>query len=386
MAVAPAVFDCRGQGIPTQMAAMDGFAKAGTGTETGPALWLGGCPVGPHVKRWMTKRKGDYVDAIRAEAAAAADSGCGLGAAQIYFFGPQGSRMVLRGASLGAGEGDDDDDHLVIGGVDLGPPGSEGRRLRDLVTSREVTLAVHGSYTAAPWNPDKPHGAVQTASELATVRAVGAFGLVIHLGLPGPEAVRGGLARVAARLESEFPLAGAAGVAAPTLFLENPWSKNAPGLYSDAEGLLSLLDSEEAGDGIVLGLCVDTAHLYTAGADIASYESAAAWLEPLGAWIEAAGSAAGRACRSGRLLFHLNDSSVAPDENKDRHAPLFLGKLWGDFAADRGGSGCRAFLDFAARHGVPAILERNKKKDDLLDERGQLDSDYVHLAGMAAGL
>lgn len=373
------------------MAAMQGFAKAEAGL--GPVLWLGGCPIGPHVKRWMTKKKKDYVDAILAESAVAADSGCGLGAAQIYFFGPQGSRMVLRGASLvGANAPADEvdvNDQLVIGGVNLGPPGSEGRRLRDLVESRDITLAVHGSYIASPWNPDKPYGAIQTASELATVRAVGAYGLVIHLGKPGPDAVRGGLARVAARLESDFPLDAndnEVGIAAPTLFLENPWSKNAPDSYSEAEGLLSLLEFEEAGDGIVLGLCIDTAHLYTAGADIASYESAAEWLEPLEAWIDLGENAAERACRCSRLLFHLNDSSVTPEMNKDRHAPLFLGKLWEDYAENRNASGCRAFLDFAARHGIPVILERNKKKDDLLDERGQLDSDYVHLSGMAAGL
>lgn len=129
------------------------------------------------------------------------------------------------------------------------------------------------------------------------------------------------------------------------------------------------------------GLCIDTAHLWSCGADISSYEKAAAWLEGLDACREAVPPAA--------LMFHLNDARDPLGSGLDEHEPLFQGAIWYDFREAPEASGLAAFVDYARRHGIPTVLERKAKKDDArgpaLSAREAIGADLDALGRLLRG-
>lgn len=105
---------------------------------------------------------------------------------------------------------------------------------------------------------------------------------------------------------------------------------------------------------LYFGLCIDTAHIWASGADIASFEAASAWLDQL--------ERAHGVIPPHAIIFHLNDNYNGRGSGKDEHAPLFMGAIWGSYADRRESSGLAAFLDYARRHNVPTILERKAHK------------------------
>ena len=112
------------------------------------------------------------------------------------------------------------------------------------------------------------------------------------------------------------------------------------------------------------GLCVDTAHLWSCGVDIASREAAQTWLEEL--------EAVSDVIPPGAVMFHLNDSLDDRGSGVDHHAPLLQGKIWGEYAEEPKESGLAAFVEYAVRHDTVAILER-KPPSKLLDDYANLE-------------
>lgn len=89
-----------------------------------------------------------------------------------------------------------------------------------------------------------------------------------------------------------------------------------------------------------IGVCVDTAHIWAAGADISSEEDCYEWLRGIRADIP--------------IAVHLNDSPHALGSHRDAHACLGEGEIW------KRESGYMGAIEFAMERGnVPIILERN---------------------------
>lgn len=119
------------------------------------------------------------------------------------------------------------------------------------------------------------------------------------------------------------------------------------------------------------GLCIDTAHIWASGADIGSYDAAAAWLRELEACHDVIPPHA--------IMFHLNDNRHGRGSGRDHHAVLLAGQIWGDYADRPDKSGLAAFVDYAQRFGIPTVLERNAGKGDKGGLLAALQADYATL-------
>jgi deoxyribonuclease-4 len=92
------------------------------------------------------------------------------------------------------------------------------------------------------------------------------------------------------------------------------------------------------------GWCIDTAHLWSSGIDIKSYDNMSKWLEQI-------------IYKKKIKMFHLNGSSVLMGSGKDKHAPPFskMDKIWHN--VDPKKSGVYAVCKFALKYNIPIICE-----------------------------
>ncbi|MFA5356918.1 MAG: deoxyribonuclease IV [Candidatus Omnitrophota bacterium] len=103
-----------------------------------------------------------------------------------------------------------------------------------------------------------------------------------------------------------------------------------------------------------IGLCIDTAHAYLAGYDIATEEGLERTLEEID-------SAAGLKMVK---LIHLNDAKGALDSRHDRHDNIGKGTI--------GPEGMKRIINHPRLRDIPFILETPKKCDD--DDKMNLDT------------
>ena len=297
---------------------------------------------GPHVHRANKAARRNIVERIEEERARARAEGFDARGFQIFVAGPRSQTLTLRDAEVGQ----------LRGLVDADPG---------------LRVIAHGTYLDYPWY-GKPFPAKFIRRELDLCARAGIAGLVIHLGKPDVSEV----VKYLPNLLAGHP---AAGHPRPLLYLETPHVKPENSLYETPEKLGKLFRAiREKEDPRLcrLGLCVDTAHLWSCGVDLQSYEAADAWLTRL------AGEA--DAIPFDRLMFHLNDSHDECGSGLDHHAALLEGKIWKDYAGAPQDSGLAAFVDFVERHDLVAILERNGQPEEL---RADLNADYGVLRRLA---
>lgn len=284
--------------------------------------------VGPHVGRQW--RPGASLEKQIAEVRrmATADYDLDLKGCQVFLAGPY-NRKLLLGAE-------------------------QERSLRDYIQREGLTVVAHGTYMDAPWSGNA-HAAHFIKEELRSCFRAGISGLVIHLGVPNEDVV----ARVLPALKQEYldvSDVGSVRSAAPRLYLENPHVKPANSNYHTPEQLNSLF-RRVGGDGDV-GICIDTAHLWSCGVDLREYGQAKEWLSRLEIPRVA-------------LMFHLNDSNKERGSGVDNHAPLMKGNMWGAYMHTPKLSGMWAFVEYAIEYDILTILERTSKAD----VKGEVGSD-----------
>lgn len=271
-----------------------------------------GMLVGPHVNRGDVEKKLSIVDAVVAAVRAAAADDVKVGAVSLFVSGPQQRKLTLRA--------------------------NEVEPLRAYLNAAGIMCIAHGCYPdVGVWKGD-PTAAAFVRREAELCARAGIAGVVVHLPSAPPERVLRFLPRLYAQ--------GGARV-----YLETPSSKPAVAWYATGAELSALFRGARRVDRqlTMTGLCIDTAHIWACGADIASREGAEAWLAGLDlAEIPAA-----------NIMFHLNDNVYERGSGRDRHAPLFKGAIWSEYADRPEESGAAAFVRFATLHRIPAILERN---------------------------
>jgi len=289
---------------------------------------------GFHVTRdWSGESLGAAVEAAAAGTGQLAP-GRQLAAAQVFIAGPRQRKMLLDAAGEQA--------------------------LARAASERWV--CAHGTYMDAPWadTPGARHARKFIRQELAVCDRTGLRGLVIHLGKTPP-------ARVAEVLPELIGRPGARAGRA-RLYLELPAVKPANSHYESPEKVAALFRAVRASadpDLEAVGLCVDTAHIWASGADIASAPAARRWLDGL----ERAG------VPPEAIMFHLNDNRHPQGSGRDEHNVLGRGAIWSPPGAD----GLAPFAEYLARHEIPTILERKKRtthdalKADLMLDFAALD-------------
>ncbi len=211
-------------------------------------------------------------------------------------------------------------------------------------------IAVHASYLvnlAGPAEDLFERSVALLAHELAVAPDYGARFVNIHIGSHKGAGVQAGVARVAdgvARVLAGVPGGGETPVGsqeAPLLVLENS-AGSGDGIGVSLEELEAIFEAV-AVRGVPadrLGLCLDTAHLWGAGHDMATAEGVDALVEALAA----------RIGLERLVMIHLNDSKATRGSRLDRHEHLGAGAMGG-------GAGLARLLAHPALAHVAYFLE-----------------------------
>lgn len=308
----------------------------------------------------------------------------------------------------------------------------EARGLKAYIQSRNargrmVWGVAHGAYQDVPWNSEKANIKwirKWIRLELRRAAAAGLAGLVIHLHTTPPDVVVDVLPELVPGIATGdpkrlFTLDGELDTGVPfelspesqdevkdikfwTCFMQSEASvrpkrgddlPDCVRLYLEVPAVLPKNSHYETPaklrvlfEGIrkwvdphlqYFGLCIDTAHIWASGADIASFEDASAWLAELEAlhWL----------IPPRAIIFHLNDNVHPLGSGKDEHDCLLMGAIWGKYHLCPEKSGLAAFLDYSRRHSIPTILERKARKagsehyPETLTSRGAIDADLSSL-------
>ncbi|MFN8524098.1 MAG: deoxyribonuclease IV [Chloroflexota bacterium] len=196
-------------------------------------------------------------------------------------------------------------------------------------------VAIHAIYLVSPGSEDAQMREKTVASLVATLEAadrLGASVVVTHLGSAKTSDRGEVLARACASFESVL----AAYDGGASLLLETSAGAGAT-LGGTFEELGAIIKAVGAPPN--LGVCVDTAHIFTAGYDLRGADAVAAVFEALDAHVGIE--------RLGAV--HLNDSKAPFGSNRDRHENL------GDGEIGMGALG--HVLAHPALTGLPVLLE-----------------------------
>jgi deoxyribonuclease-4 len=212
--------------------------------------------------------------------------------------------------------------------------------VRGLLAHRDITpLVIHAPYIINMATPDEElaqKSARSMANALDRAREIGARYVIAHAGShkgAGKEAWIARVAQIVERLLAAMP----------------------PGvevLIENSAGAGNILGSDPAALGRLLaalppavGACVDTAHLWGSGVDVAGHDG-----------VERAVDDLDRAIGLERLrVLHVNDSAVERGSYRDVHAHLGEGCI--------GLAGLAAWITHPALHGRPIILETPPEDD-----------------------
>ncbi len=181
-------------------------------------------------------------------------------------------------------------------------------------------LAIHASYLINLPGPEPDLAARSIsllAAEMASAPAFGARFVNVHIGSHRDTSVSAGIARLADAVVAVLA-AGDGGADGPVLVLENS-AGGGFGLGTDAVELGAIAESL-AVRGVPddrVGFCLDTAHAWGAGADLATVESVDAFLDELDS----------RVGLERVAMVHLNDSRAERGSLLDRHEHLGAGRI-----------------------------------------------------------
>ncbi len=200
-------------------------------------------------------------------------------------------------------------------------PSSELPAFRDRLAALDVgPVAIHASYliNLAGADPElRERSATLLTDELRAAPGYTARFVNVHMGSHGDTSVEAGVGRLAeavARILGEVD----EGADAARLVLEN----SAGGGFvigSDVEALADIAEALAA-HGIPdrrLGFCIDTAHAWSAGADLATPDGVDAFLAAFGS----------RIGLERLVMIHLNDSKEECGSRVDRHEHVGSGRI-----------------------------------------------------------
>jgi deoxyribonuclease-4 len=184
--------------------------------------------------------------------------------------------------------------------------------------------------------------------ELQRCAALGVSTVVLHPGCHGGDGVEAGLDRFVENLDRVF----AASNTGVRILVETTAGQGT-GLGRSFEELAFILDRSEYKQ--LLGVCIDTCHIFTAGYELRMAEGYAATIAALD-----------RTVGLGKVqLVHLNDSKKELGSRVDRHEHIGKGVI--------GLTGFRNLLSDSRFAGLPMVIE-TPKGEDLAADRENLQT------------
>ncbi len=256
-------------------------------------------------------------------------------------------RAVERAHAIGAGALQVFVDNPTAWKRRAEPPAELGAFRARLAELGIGPIAVHASYLvnlAGPAEDFFEKSIALLAHEMAVAPDYGARFVNVHIGSHKGAGISFGIPRVADGIARVLALAseiGSPGAAQPLLVLENS-AGSGDGLGTTIEELEAIFEAAAA-RGVpesALGLCLDTAHLWGAGHDVATAEGVDAIVAEVAA----------RIGLQRLVMVHLNDSKAACGSRLDRHQHVAAGEM-GD------GAGLGRFLTHPALAHVAFFLE-----------------------------
>lgn len=212
--------------------------------------------------------------------------------------------------------------------------------LANYIRDEHLLTIVHGSYMDNPWGA-KPAFALKVISEeLNIIRDLGANGLIIHLPTLEPQPV----VDVISKIFNKNNIVDKAG---PVLYLENAASVKGFN-YSIVDNIAALFNMIPDEFKPYIGFCIDTAHMWAAGINIAD-ESV------INSWCRNFSSIGFR-----YVMIALNDQVYDLGSSRDEHHTLLRGKIWNDTNVDS----LRILLDWIVANNYPILMERHA---DVID-------------------
>ncbi len=288
--------------------------------------------LGFHVSKTITingkKQTRGMVEALNNDLKLLIDYGFARPCAQIFVTGPQSFTETLTSADK-------------VG-------------IKRLVENTGLLLVVHGSYADNPWSCNE--GSINNIKrEMRIAAAIGATGVIIHMGKGLSN--DNNIIHVLSKL-SDLPANVLNNV---ILWLEIHVAKPSIYTYETPVKLAALMNKvtqinenmTKKGPSLRIGLCIDTAHLFSCGSALMSYDDANEWLTEVN-----------NSITDMPIMLHLNDSDSVLGSGIDKHAGLTRGNLWGNYNNTNGSipiekSGLICVLNWAEKHNITTILERD---------------------------
>lgn len=206
----------------------------------------------------------------------------------------------------------------------------------NFIKNNNLQVFVHNTYISVPWKGQ----CVAIASinkQLVICEQINAKGFIIHL--PKDATNETIIEQLMKIIDYEKVVC---------IYLEIPAISKGSSVFHKTERLNNLfddirkkIDTQERH----VGLCVDTAHIWSCGVDISNYTTTRDWLHSL---------------TMKNIIFHLNDNKKPLGFAPDEHMTLMDGEIWKEFknVKNKKESGLYAVLEFAKKNAYPIILER----------------------------
>lgn len=209
---------------------------------------------------------------------------------------------------------------------------------------------VHATYMDRPWD-GKPAPIAMIKKQLQICANIGAKGLVVHLDRRTSAVIATQIRKITKDIPPNV-----------ILYLEINAAKGPTLLWSTPAALNELFAEfkrQKVPHLKQIGLCIDTAHLWSCGTRVVNGEEMRDWLDGLGSDIH-------------NFLIHLNDNKNPFGSGKDHHGALAQEQIWSEYHPTNGtkditDSGLLVILNFAVESNIDVILERKEGLDDDFD-------------------
>ena len=251
-------------------------------------------------------------------------------------------KAAERGAAIGATAAQIFSDNPTAWRRRAEPP-AELAAFRERLAELDIgPLAIHAPYLVNLAGHDAilwERSVAALANELRVGAEYGARFVAVHVGSHRGHGREQGIRRLGEGIRRVLDEAPADGEG-PLLVLENS-AGTGDGIGSSVEDLVDILEAaaRAGADGDRLGLCLDTAHLWGAGIDVADPAALDAVLRRVDA----------EAGPQRLAMVHLNDTRTLRGSRLDRHEHIGAGAI--------GASGLRHVLTHPRLAGVPTYLE-----------------------------
>lgn len=243
----------------------------------------------------------------------------------------------------------------------------EQLELKQYIEINKCSVIAHSSYVAYLWNKDNSDKYIDfVLKEYNICKQTGINGLVVHLPKesilkkkPIKNTIKKLLNSIKATNLDPNPKDNNF---SPLIYLETPaitpmWANyDTPEKLSQLFYVINKIDHNH-----LFGLCIDTAHIWTSGNDISTYNGAKRWFTAL---LEAP-----YIPPPNKILIHLNDSARELGRGPDKHAALTHGHIWGAYKSrnEIKKSGLYFILEFSKKYNIPIIIERGDN-DTIIED------------------